>query len=134
MRTLCLLALAGCIATANTPRVIVLPPMALGRTDCVDGVPVSVIRGGMRPADSAEVDAHEARHRIQMAGRCNTYLRLFQGDIVFAVRMELDAYCVGIATRPPDERPMRREQLLAYVRRSGLPDVVIARLYAEVCP
>ena len=134
MRYILALFLMGCAASVSSPRVIVLPPWALGRTDCVDGVPISVIRGEMAPADSAEVDAHEARHRRQMTGNCHAFLQRFRDSVQFAVKHELDAYCAGIATRPVNERQMRRDNLLIYVRtRSGLDEGAIQKMYEEVC-
>ena len=135
MRALLALLMVGCAASVSQPRVIVLPGWALSRTDCVDGVAISVMRGEMLPADSAEVDAHEAQHRVQMARDCNGFLRMFRDSVQFAVRNELDAYCAGIMTRPPYERQMRRDNLRTYLSaRSGLPQDDIDRMYEEVCP
>jgi hypothetical protein len=128
------LLLFACTLTA--PRyVLTFQPMYLGMTDCVNGMPVSVVQGGMSPADSLEVDVHEAKHRQQMYRRCDAFQRRFRADSRFRMRMEFEAYCAGIATRPPGERPFRRETVIMYaVAFGGLQKDETRRLFTEVCP
>jgi hypothetical protein len=131
---LMVLVVAGC-ALSSGPRTIILPSTAYGRTTCIDGKPISVQVGGLPEGDSIEVDAHEYRHQQQMAGQCQSFLKRFSEDEAFRIRMEMDAYCYGIRTRPDSTQAARREQLLGYAKdHSTLPVSEIRRIFDEVCP
>lgn len=135
MKSLLVVALVTACAVSTDPRVIVIPPATLGRTDCIAGAPMSGIRGGLLVADSIEVDAHEARHREQMRRDCRGFLRRYQSDVRFKVRVEMDAYCYGIRTRPKNQWPERHAALLTwYLNHSeGIPSKDVKALFTEAC-
>jgi hypothetical protein len=103
--------------------VVVIPAGYLGLTQCDDaGNAVSFVKAGMDSVLTAEVTAHEAKHREQARRypSCQAYQAAYRGSLRLQVETEAEAYCEGFKVRITPEWTWSHAQALLLIHLNRL--------------
>lgn len=100
IRAIAALMILAAAAEAQAPTAsLSLRPGMLAVTGCRDGRPLTLFAPDLDSLTAREIEAHEAVHRRQLMGDCESRLRAIKADPYLGVDAEAEAICEQLRGR-----------------------------------